>query len=503
MPGSSHDPLQAIRDAERRRHEAERRRQQEAEEQRRRSLQQAETERQQFRALIEIKLKDQPHEVLRLLVNLRPGFPGEPILKRDEQARFARRAIQALAERIDAEKDAWKALSWVRTVGLERSPDVLRRDLGEDVVWILGSMDNRLERRGLAALFEAVRQRAEAGQWSEAGARALAVPPPSVRTVLAQTKWRMPEAAAKALNQVSHLARFQAAMAQLGTLLNQLEPAPPAAPTSFASVVLDPLPTALANDLRGLRSLLELPSGTRELGKARPTSGSLADLKRRLADLRYAGIEVGLAAEAQQDLAVQLFLAGHATEARSMLPTKGPTEHAAELLADLKAIILNQGEVTTAPARQMLDADAHGAGVDMPPGLRPLMASANGNRWHAPRNSAPAKASALERIALGTKPQRDRVVAGIEPARATFLEQSAACLLQACTLTAQYQVSPEAERADAQLVSDLKGELKRDLTLAELDLARQLRSRGKSIADIGAAIRRFNPPESQVRAQRP
>jgi hypothetical protein len=464
-------------------------------------LQQAENERQQFRAALERAIKEQPDEALRMLVDLRQVYPSVPILKREEQAKFARRAIEALADRVDAEKDVWRALAWVRRVGFDKAPQSLRRDLGEDVVYILGGMAQRLERRGLADLLAEVRQRAEAGQWAEAGARPLPTPTESVRTALGNTRWTVAAPVAEALDAVRRQARFQAALAQLDTALNRVDAAGPDALAPFRSLDREVLPAALGNDVRGLTSLVELRWTVRDHAKSRPSATYLADLKRELADLRFTPIEPRLAGEAQQDLAFGLLLAGHTAEARSLLPEQGPAGHAAELLADLKSLILDQGEVTTAPARRLLDRAGRGDAVDVPPGLRLLSSARNGGWRPRVRAAAQAKPSPLELIAQQEKPQRDRVTADLKAARTAFAEQEKATLQVLRSRQEGCQFSTEEQQAQAKLLTDLKSELKRELTPVERALALGLLSQRKNPADIGAALRRFSPQPARAQAK--
>jgi hypothetical protein len=496
VPHPTPDPFQAQRAAERARQEAERQRRLRAEHERQLAAQraaQAENERKQFRVAVEQNIKEQPQEALRMLVEVRRVYPGVPIIKPDEQARFARRAIEALAERVDAEKDVWKALAWVRTAGLDKTPQAVRRDLGDDVVCILGSMGNRLERRGLVDLCQEIRQRAEAGQWSEASARPRVVPQGSVRAALEKSRWKLPAPAAEALDAVSHQARFQAALTELDAALKRAEAAPPDTLQSFHSVALDALPATLGNDVRGLTSLIELRWTVREHARSRPSANYLADLKRELADLRLAHVEPRLTGEAQQDLAVQLLLAGHPAEARSLLPDQGPAEHAAELLGDLKALILDQGEVTTSPARQPIGGAGRNAPVAVPPGLRVRSSVVNEAGRSRVRLAAQLKPSPLDSIAQQEKPQRDRVAAGVQTAQTTFTEQGKAVLLVLRARQEAYQASAEEQQTDAKLLADLQSELKHELTPVERALALGLLRQRKNAPEISAALRRFTP----------
>src|SRR5262249_20335116 len=154
---------------------------------------------------------------------------------------------------------------------------------------------------------------------------------------------------ARVLDEIDQLGGFQATASRLDAVLEQAEANPPGAAQLLGQIQLDVLPAPLSDDVRGLHSLIELRLAVRDHGKRRPDPARLAGLKHDLAQLRFAGVEPELAGQAQQDLAVQLFLAGYPAEARSLLPPRGPADHAAELLADLQALIVGKGDVVTAP----------------------------------------------------------------------------------------------------------------------------------------------------------
>ncbi len=168
-----------------------------------------------------------------------------------------------------------------------------------------------------------------------------------------------------------------------------------------------------------------------------------------------------LGARILQDLAVRHILEGHAYEYRALMPVDGPADRAAELLRDMKALSLGEGEVVTAPARQALTDKAG----DIPAGIRPLLPEAARKNWHPPTSrSAKADKSPLAKADRAGVELRTRIETDLKTERIT-----------------------QAERAK---------ESRERLTKAQRRLQEQEEADGKRLAELIAALEQQNGPNA-------
>jgi hypothetical protein len=177
------------------------------------------------------------------------------------------------------------------------------------------------------------------------------------------------------LVRVSDLARQHTALSQLGEAFQNLEAA------DRVTVETANLPDALRNltnqwkDLRAVRSAMEAS------GKIPPDGRHLKGSFSRL--LKGAGGgDVEKFLQVQQRLAVELFLGGHLRAALDLLPLppNGSPAHAGAQLRHLKALILDEGKVTT-PSQGSLRNGKSPARHGLPEGLKPFFPAGPSGNW--------------------------------------------------------------------------------------------------------------------------
>src|SRR5262249_18594596 len=134
------------------------------------------------------------------------------------------------------------------------------------------------------------------------------------------------------------------------------------------------LPAELQPAVRGLKGLAELQAHVEGRPDGPP---DVAALRRSVADLRAGLGRDGLVGRVLQDLALRTGLEGYGGEAGALLPAGGELRPAAGLLRDLKALVLGEGEVGTAPARQAAGPQAN----EPPPGPRLLQPEGEAGGW--------------------------------------------------------------------------------------------------------------------------
>jgi hypothetical protein len=116
------------------------------------------------------------------------------------------------------------------------------------------------------------------------------------------------------------------------------------------------------------------------LGDIRPAT--VVALTEHLKAFRELGGNAALADRMSEELAVRVLLAGHFKEARLLVPPGGPSEHAAYLLSDLKAILTGKGEVVTDPGRAAVAEHLGGGGKRQPPpSIGLLLPEGPANEW--------------------------------------------------------------------------------------------------------------------------
>lgn len=444
--------------------------------------------------------RGQPAQALRAL-----GQEGH-LLPNFARVELARKAVNELVLRVAAAKNPLTSLPEVR----QARADVRNFDAHSERT--LAALQARLEHQELGQTLTAVHELGQKSQWSQAGNQAQ----------LKLQEPNLPTAVAKSFSEIARVGRQVQTLDQLHNALNTAGPNRPKE-TSAALSQLDAanLPASLRQGVTGLRGLAEL----RLIAEGRwPNGPDLPRIKQSLADFHAQAADSNLVARLQQDLAVRAFLEGFPGEARSLLPANGPPEHAANLLRDMRALVLGEGQVGTWPAERALDA---GAGAPKqptppapPPGLRSLIPEGEQQGWRPPvRESALAGLTPVE---PGTKPTQNPAPPAGEAGRAgpapltdairleipwrtqltmsiqkqTELAQQQGLLALQLVQQAQKQHQQEDEE-DGKLLAEVAALLGRQLTPVERALAWQLRRQGKNAAQIAAELRQA-PPRMQL-----
>jgi hypothetical protein len=299
---------------------------------------------------VEINIKTAPHEALKTL-----GQEGN-VLSKAEQVRLARQAVDQLAARAQKTREPASLVAEVRQAREAAKP------IDRDVYLNLRAIERHLERQAFLFNLKEICRLAEQGEWHQVSKLAQEPQPRQAQQTSAD--------AAKVLDRVVQTSKQAEALGRLEALLKRPEQAR-----------LEGLPAELQLPARGLRSLAELRIAGASRWERPP---EVARLKQTIEDLRLASGDPGLAGRVQLDLAGKAFLNGHPTEARALLPDSAPPEHAGNLLRDLKALLVGQGEVQTWPAQRALTAEpgAGGAGPrGPPPGLQPLIPEGKMEGW--------------------------------------------------------------------------------------------------------------------------
>jgi tetratricopeptide (TPR) repeat protein len=216
----------------------------------------------------------------------------------------------------------------------------------------------------------------------------------------------------------------------------------------------------------------------------------------------------------QQELAVKAFLEGHTAQARDLLPESGPSEHAANLLRDMKALVLGQGEVVSDPARGVLDPKP-GAGAAAPrgppPGLQPLLPEGSRDGWRPQlKESALADLPPTEVAKLAELPPEKAAerLDSLPPQQAAkLLEQPLRRQLDAAlkaesrvaeahqleslkALQALRQQTNQQDQEDEKFIAEVEALLKRKLSPAERTLAVLLRSQDLQPGAVAEELRK-------------
>jgi len=198
-----------------------------------------------------------------------------------------------------------------------------------------------------------------------------------------------------------------------------------------------------------------------------------------------------LALRLQQDLAVKCFLDGYPAQARALLPSNGPVQHAADLLHDVRALLVGKGEVGTWPSRRLLDAPE----LDVP-GLLALLPKDKGPGWRL--NVAKAVAppvTPLQELAKVETAQRKLLTSLHKKTMESFDQEAMRVLMEIVSLQKRHPRS-ENGAEDDKLLAELKGLLKRqDLLASERILALEMHRQGRNTAEIVAVLaQQFTKP---------
>jgi hypothetical protein len=407
---------------------------------------------------------------------------------------LTRRAVNELAVRASKADDPLASLAGVRQARAEVA------DLDSRATKALAALEARLEHEGLARGLKAIDELGQNNQWSQAGSRAQEL-----------GRLHLPPEAAKTLTEVVKVGEHAAVLEQVqGALKVTKQGGLADAAASLRQLKTENLPASLRQAISGLRGLAELRAAGEGRWQGAP---DVARLKQSLAEFQAMAGDPHLTGRVQQDVAVALFLQGAPGEAHSLLPPNGPPEHAANLLRDMKALLLGEGRVSTWPAEHALPRGPESGEPTQPrppPGLRPLIPEGEQAGWRPPvREPALAELSPLEPGAKPLPAGREPSDGSPTPARADRAPLDEAAHL-AAAWRQQASASVDKERAGAQqhgahalhlvhqlqhqaqqddeedrkFLAEVEALLQRPLTAAERAVAWYLRRQGMNARQI-------------------
>ena len=458
---------------------------------------------QNVRNRIQTLLKDQPEEALFLLAQQKlpeAGLPPQWFIQLPERLTFARDGVNNLAALADKNADVWSALSKVRKAQtvpvkdgqpaflagrLKGAPEKMGKDvvpalkISKDGDRALAALESYLLRRGLPDTLTKVHTLIDQGDWTKAGV--------AVQSPLQYP--RLPADVNATFLQIAQLSSQSASLASLETALRDPRAqaqAGPAAAVAVPVVDVASLPAPVQNAWRGLKALMEL----RHAINSRPAP-DVSALKNIIADLQFCPRTESLALRLQQDLAVKCFLDGYPAQARALLPSNGPAQHAADLLHDVHALLVGNGEVGTWPSRRLLDAPD----LDVP-GLLALLPKDKAPGWRL--NVAKAVAppvTPLQELAKVETAQRKLLTSLHKKTMESFDQEAMRVLMEIVSLQKRHPRS-ENGAEDDKLLAELKGLLKRqDLLASERILALEMHRQGRNTAEIVAVLaQQFTKP---------
>jgi tetratricopeptide (TPR) repeat protein len=397
---------------------------------------------------------------------LKAGKPGQALrtlssegqdLTTSARAALARRAVGVLVAYVSAAADPAAALAEVRQAR------AAARGLDDHADRVLGALEAQLEHQRLDRDCKALADLGGQGSWDQAGTRAS-------------------EALREHPDLPAPLARALTDLATAGTKLCALERLEGKLRLGDKLSLADDtdLPARLRQLLTGLRGLAELQAAADGRWQIAP---DVARLKQSLADFQSVAQDNALTGRLQQDLAVKTFLQGYPREACALLPADGPPGHAAELLGDLRALLLGGGEVTTWPA--VSAAAAAPAKVEPPGGLRPLVPS-RAVGWQPPRRQAGQGPTPLAVAAVLGRRWHQRAGTFVKREWDRARRRGADALRVVQDSRKKHR---QDEEDDQPFLADLAKRLGRPAAAAECALAWQQRRQGQSAAQVAAGLR--------------
>jgi hypothetical protein len=392
----------------------------------------------------------------------------------DKRTELARQAINEFASRLEGSKSPDSDLRRIQDAELRA------RGLGDNYVDLaLAALQAWVEQQQLNRDLQAIGDFAKKGEWTRASSQ------------IARLNHNIiPVAVKKALDgviQVSHhhanSERLQAAL-EMGAKNRPFEMA-----EALPAVDVEVFPVPLRDWVRGLRGLTQLWATAERRWYQAP---NIARLKQQFADFRAEPLHADLDVRLQQELAAKLFLEGFPKEARELLPSTGPVVNSADLLRDMRALVLGRGEVTTWPVQQVLKAEFDSDGVKgrpAPPGVSVLIPASEWSSWQAPvLGPRTSGGSSLDQLARLEKPLRDKIASSLQKERQVGRQRGTAVAQEIQTLLQQRRQSAD---EDAQLFLSLETQLQRKLTSTERILAWQMRRQGQQTSEVAAALRQF------------
>jgi hypothetical protein len=433
-------------------------------------------------------IRSRPSDAFTRLTEMRTRGTLSPA----ERLALGREAVRHIAVKVERGGDAWSNLRQVRQA---------RRNAHgaePEVRLSLEKLSLVAERSVLHEAIEEVRVNLERGKWGEAASKGessltnLRDPPAFERPQESAEFQARRSEVREALANAVVLARKLSALDNLRVSLKALEANKLSeAVAGLKKVDSANLPASLrapADSLRGLAELRSLAAGRwTKAPDVTAIKQSLRRFERGLA--RLSGVDKHLASKLQQDLAVKALLEGHPAEYKKLMPADGPSEHAAQLLRDLKAMALGGGKVETWPAKSSLPAEP-GKGPASPrgppPGLKPLLPEGEALGWRPPvAESARAGLPPLERAVEAGTLLKGKIEAEAAPER-TKLNTSAEAARRRLDTAHARVVLPE--RKERRHFAEVEAALDRRLRPAERVTIRDLVAQKKTPNEIVKAL---------------
>jgi hypothetical protein len=426
---------------------------------------------------------------------LLPKAPGRVIprlagqegqaLPQTTRVTLAREVVEKMAVQAEISKKPVDNLAEVRSVRSAASK------LPADVQEGLARVAQGLERRVLVEGLQEIGIQAERNQWREVvkKARAGLAELGDARLARdtehdsAEFRVRLPEVR-KLLGESGDLAERMAGLDDARIALKRLDRAKPEqAARSLALLDRARLPAEVRRQVDSLRGLAEL-----DIAFARKwtTAPDVAGLKQSVA--RFEGGADGiLGKKLLQELSVKAALEGYPAEALKLLPEGGPPQHAANLLRDIRALALGEGQVQTAPALAALDQPGKGADSPRaPPGLEPLIPLGARHGWRPPVKEKPGSDLPPLKQAREAGATVQAKVEKTLPARRLDLDRTATQLRNKITVLCSRVMAPEL--AERRKLAAVENELDRRLRPLERVRARALLAQNRPIRQIATDL---------------
>ena len=409
---------------------------------------------------------DTPFEALRILGK------NDRLLDPAQRSEILSEVVNELARRVERATDPAAALKNLRT---NRSKLPAGAWFAEALQATLGALEGWLENQVLVRDLRSLHDLLRKDDWVQAANRAHA----KLQQTELPANSRAPlEALAQLGGQTLALDKLRAAL----VIAERERPGETAeAMQQVKSELLSGRLKDLANSMRGLADI-------RAAGETRWNgTPDIPRLRRGIADFQKQSGEIPLAQRVQQDLAVKLFLEGYSQPARELLPDDGPPGHAADLLRDVKGLLLGRGEMRTWPARQSLTTGLNPENV--PPAVQSLIPKDRLRDWRPPAaGTAAAGRPALEEVARLEKSLRDQVRTGLQAEREAVRHHALEVEDQVQRLEKGLQQQAE---ADDTVAAELTAQLQRPLAPAERMLVWHMRRQDKKLLAMTAVLARY------------
>jgi tetratricopeptide (TPR) repeat protein len=418
---------------------------------------------------------------------------------------IALEAVNTLAGRVQGNRNTRDALAEVRQARQDA------RFSNQHVDQSLKALEARLEHQArvqdLRLVLKQVQELGKTGDWSRAAERAQE----------ALRKGQASDGNRPALAEIGRLGKVEGDLKAVQSALQApARDRPDQAASALRAVKTERLPVALRQSVDGLRVVAELRNALERPWSAAP---DVKGLSKALAEFQGMSGNKDLSGRLAQELAVKAFLEGFVKEARGLLPKDGPSDHARNLLRDMKALALGEGAVGTDPAgRAVAQASEAGNGQPPkpPPGVRPLIPEGPGGGWRPPvrdstlpdllpdlppgerpRETPPKKTDTpLQQVARLEQPWRERAGTLVKEQRQTVQRNLTAALHRVQQAQQQLQQNDD---EDDKFLAKVEAELKGKLTPAERALAWKMRRDGKKVSEIVTAIRDARRAEARAR----